>query len=139
MNRDIRELLLPPSRQLEFNGFLARALWIDKREKDGTVGFQSNNAGGLLGGISNGDEIVVRLAIKPTPTISVVQDAINMAKGKVEKLEPITRRDPTLLGRIYSVVEAMAAVTLVDALMMARGYDSVCPPNNPWRDFQTKK
>jgi len=104
-------------------------------EKDGQVGFKSNNAGGLLGGISNGDEIVIRLAIKPTPTISIVQDAINMAKGQVEKLEPITRRDPTLLGRIYSVVEAMAAVTLVDAIMMARGYDRVCQADNPWRQF----
>ncbi len=104
-------------------------------EKEGKIGFTTNNAGGILGGISNGDEIVIRLAVKPTPTISLGQDAINMAKMEVEKLEPITRRDPTLLGRIYSVVEAMAAITIVDALMMARGYDQVCRPENPWREI----
>ncbi len=104
-------------------------------EKDGSIGFKTNNAGGLLGGISNGDEIVVRLAVKPTPTISVTQDSVNMPKMQIEKLEPITRRDPTLLGRIYSVVEAMTAITLVDALMMARGYDNVCRIENTWREI----
>ncbi len=104
-------------------------------EKDGTVGFKTNNAGGLLGGISNGDEIIIRLAVKPTPTVSVSQDSVNMPKMEIEKLEPITRRDPTLLGRIYSVVEAMAAITLVDALMMARGYDNVAGIENIWREI----
>ncbi len=104
-------------------------------EKDGAIGFKSNNAGGILGGISNGDEIVIRLAVKPTPTVSVVQDSVNMQNLQIEKLEPITRRDPTLLGRIYSVVEAMAAIALVDALMMARGYDNVCRIKNQWREI----
>jgi chorismate synthase len=104
-------------------------------KKDGKTGFKTNNAGGILGGISNGDEIVIRLAVKPTPTVSVVQDSINMKTDKIEKLEPITRRDPTLLGRIYSVAEAMAAIAVVDALMMARGYDSVCKIENKWRQI----
>jgi chorismate synthase len=104
-------------------------------EKNDAIGFQTNNAGGILGGISNGDEIVIRLAVKPTPTISIPQDSVNMSKMQIEKLEPITRRDPTLLGRIYSVVEAMAAITLVDALMMARGYDNVCRTENKWREI----
>ena len=105
------------------------------RKKDGTIGFKTNNAGGILGGISNGDEIVVRLAVKPTPTVSVIQDSVNMQNMQIEKLEPITRRDPTLLGRIYPVVEAMAAITLVDALMMSRGYDNVCRIENKWREI----
>jgi chorismate synthase len=104
-------------------------------EVDGKIKFKTNNAGGILGGISNGDEIVVRLAVKPTPTVSVIQDSVNMQKMKIEKLNPITRRDPTLLGRIYAVAEAMAAVTIVDALMMARGYDHVGRIENPWREL----
>jgi len=104
-------------------------------KKDGTIGFKTNNAGGLLGGISNGDEIVIRLAVKPTPTVSVKQDSVNMPKMEIEVLSPITRRDPTLLGRIYAVAEAMAAVTIVDALMMARGYDGVCRAENSWRQL----
>ena len=86
-----------------------------------------------MGGISSGEDIVVRVAVKPTPTISLKQDSVNMPKMKIEELSPITRRDPTLLGRHYSVIEAMAAITIVDALMMARGYDHVCRIENPWR------
>jgi chorismate synthase len=104
-------------------------------KKDGRIGFKTNSAGGILGGISNGDEIVVRVAVKPTPTVSVEQDSVNMQKNEVEVLSPITRRDPTLLGRHYPVIEAMAAITMVDALMMARGYDHVCRIDNPWREL----
>ncbi len=99
----------------------------------GKVRFKTNNAGGILGGISNGEEIIVRLAVKPTPTVSVEQPSINMKEMKEEKLSPITRRDPTLLGRIYSVAEAMAACAILDALYMYRGYDNVCKIDNPWR------
>ena len=104
-------------------------------EENGQIKFKTNNSGGILGGISTGDEIVVRLAIKPTPTVSVKQDSVNMDKMEIKELNPITRRDPTLLGRIYAVVEAMAAVTVVDALMMARGYDNVCRTENRWREI----
>ena len=97
------------------------------------IRFKTNNAGGVLGGISNGEEIIIRLAVKPTPTVSVAQPTINMKKMKEEILSPITRRDPTLLGRIYSVAEAMSACAILDTLYMARGYDNVCRINNPWR------
>ena len=101
--------------------------------KNGKVRFKTNNAGGILGGISNGEEIVIRLAVKPTPTVSVAQPSINMKTMKEEILSPITRRDPTLLGRIYAVAEAMAACAILDALYMYRGYDNVCRIGNPWR------
>ena len=97
------------------------------------IRFKTNNAGGILGGISNGEEIVIRLAVKPTPTVSVAQPSINMKTMKEEILRPITRRDPTLLGRIYAVAEAMAACAILDALYMYRGYDNVCRIDNPWR------
>ena len=58
-----------------------------------------------------------------------------MQKMEIEELNPITRRDPTLLGRHYAVIEAMAAITIVDALMMARGYDRVCSIENKWREI----
>ena len=101
--------------------------------KNGKIRFKTNNAGGILGGISNGEEIIIRLAIKPTSTISIKQPSINMKEMKEETLSPITRRDPTLLGRIYAVAEAMAACAILDALFMYRGYDNVCRIDNPWR------
>ena len=104
-------------------------------KKDGKITFKTNNAGGVLGGISTGDEIVARIAVKATPTISIKQDSVNMQKLEIEELNPITRRDPTLVGRHYAVIEAMAAITVVDALMMARGYDHVCRVENKWREI----
>ncbi len=100
--------------------------------KSGRVAFYSNNAGGILGGISNGDEIRIRLAVKPTPTVSVKQRAVDVGTMKDDILEPITRRDATLLARIYPVCEAMARIALLDALMMANAYASVTRIDPKW-------
>ena len=100
--------------------------------KTGKVRFKTNNAGGFLGGITNGEDIVARIAVKPTPTISIEQTSINMKTMKEEKLSPITRRDPTLLGRIYIVAEAMMAIAILDSLYMARGYDALAKLDKKW-------
>ncbi|MHB0913011.1 MAG: chorismate synthase [Armatimonadota bacterium] len=97
------------------------------------VRFRTNNAGGLLGGISNGEDIVMRLAVKPTPTVSVDQNTVDLSKMEETKLEAITRRDPTLLSRIIPVAESMAAITIVDQLMMWRGYDSLQKFEHKWK------
>ncbi|OGD52959.1 chorismate synthase [Candidatus Bathyarchaeota archaeon RBG_13_38_9] len=104
----------------------------------GKVKFRTNNSGGVLGGITNGEDIEVRVAIKPTPTVSVEQPSIDMNKMKEEKLSPITRRDPTLLGRIYAVIEAMAAITTVDALFMDRGWEGMSKLDKKWTDLKRK-
>jgi len=102
-------------------------------DENGRVRFRTNNAGGMLGGISNGEDIVARLAVKPTPTVSVEQPSIDMQKMKETTLGAITRRDPTLLSRIIPVAEAMMAITLVDHLMMWRGYDSLQKFEHKWK------
>lgn len=96
--------------------------YLDENSK---VRFRTNNSGGMLGGISNGEDIVMRLAVKPTPTVSVDQPSIDMDKMVEKKLGAITRRDPTLLSRIIPVAESMAAIAILDQLMMWRGYDSL--------------
>lgn len=101
--------------------------------ENGRVRFKTNNSGGFLGGISNGEDLVMRLAVKPTPTVSVAQQTVNMATMKEETLGAITRRDPTLLSRIIPVAEAMVAMTLVDHLMMWRGYDSLQKFEHKWK------
>jgi len=100
--------------------------------EDGRIRFKTNNAGGFLGGITNGEDIVVRVAVKPTPTISIAQTSINMKTMKEQVLSPITRRDPTLLGRIYAVVEAMAAIAILDGFYMARAYDWFARLDKKW-------
>ncbi|MHC4872878.1 MAG: chorismate synthase [Planctomycetota bacterium] len=80
--------------------------------KDGK--FQSNNAGGILGGISSGQPITARIAVKPTPSISSEQQTID-TDGKNQSLNIEGRHDPCILPRIIPVIEAMTALTLLDA------------------------
>lgn len=104
--------------------------YVDK--ETGRVRFYTNNSGGFLGGISNGDEIRIRMAVKPTPTVSVKQRAVDMETMTDTELEPITRRDASLLPRIYPVCEAMVRIALVDAIMMANGYRSMIDLDSKW-------
>ena len=95
--------------------------WNDEPHLDdkGHVHFDTNRCGGMLGGISNGDDIVIRCAVKPTPTISKAQKSINMETMEEDVLEAITRRDISLLPRIYPVAEAMVRMAILDALVVA--------------------
>jgi chorismate synthase len=77
------------------------------------TGFQSNHAGGILGGISNGDEIVVRIAIKPTSSIAIEQDTIDI-EGRPAKISTKGRHDPCVGIRAVPIAEAMMALVLAD-------------------------
>jgi chorismate synthase len=76
-------------------------------------GFKTNNAGGILGGISTGQEIIFRVAVKPTSSITVPQDTVNL-NGKEEKIVTEGRHDPCICVRIVPVIEAMAAIVIED-------------------------
>ncbi len=80
--------------------------------KDGK--FLSNHAGGVLGGISTGQDIIIKLAVKPTPSISKVQDTMDI-RDNSEKIKIEGRHDPCIVPRIIPVVESMAAMVLLDA------------------------
>ena len=90
--------------------------------KDGRVVFASNNAGGVTGGLSTGQPIVVRLAVKPTPTIDKPQQTIDKYTLENKELAAITRRDATITGRIWPVAENYTAMVLLDNLLMHYGY-----------------
>jgi len=93
--------------------------------EDGKVVFDSNNAGGITGGISTGQAIVVRLAVKPTPTIDRPQRTIDKYTHENTDLAAITRRDPTIVGRIWPVAENYTALVLLDHLLAHLGYEGV--------------
>jgi len=79
--------------------------------------FDSNNSGGILGGISNGDSIIMQLSIKPTPSISIPQPTVNI-NGEPEMITIKGRHDPCICSRICPVAEAMTAIVLADAYLL---------------------
>jgi chorismate synthase len=90
--------------------------------ENGKVVFDSNNAGGITGGLSTGQSIVVRLAVKPTPTIDKPQQTIDKYTLENKQLAAITRRDPTIVARIWPVAENYTAMVILDHLIAHYGY-----------------
>jgi Chorismate synthase len=88
-------------------------------EADGAVKKRTNHSGGILGGISDGSEIVLRAAFKPTPSIVRQQRTVNRAGENVEIVVK-GRHDPVVVPRAVVVVEAMAALTVADLLLLGR-------------------
>jgi chorismate synthase len=84
-------------------------------------GFLSNHAGGILGGISSGQDIVVRIAVKPTPSIAKTQQTRDI-HGNVVEISVGGRHDPCIVPRIVPVAEAMLALVLVDCLLEQKKY-----------------
>ena len=92
---------------------------------DGRIVTLTNNAGGILGGISNGMPIVVRVAVKPTPSIAREQQTVDMEKMAPDTLATRGRHDACIVPRAVPVVEAMVAVTLCDFASRAGGIPEV--------------
>ena len=84
--------------------------------KNKRITTQTNNAGGILGGISNGMDIVVKLVVKPTSSINKAQDTITQ-KGKKSQIRVEGRHDPCVAPRAVPIAEAMVALTLIDHLL----------------------
>ena len=87
--------------------------------KNGKIATTTNNAGGILGGISNGMPIVVRAVVKPTSSIARKQDTVNIKTMQSATLEVRGRHDACIVPRAVPAVEAMMAVTLCDFAIRA--------------------
>lgn len=93
--------------------------------KDGKVVFMSNNAGGITGGLATGQPIIVRLAVKPTPTINKPQKTIDKYTLENKDLAAITRRDPTITARVWPVAENYTAMVILDHLFAHFGFQAL--------------
>jgi len=93
--------------------------------QNGKVTYLSNNAGGITGGLTTGQPIVVRLTVKPTPTIDKPQKTIDKYTLENKDLAAITRRDPTIVARIWPVAENYTALVILDHLLMHYGYQTL--------------
>ena len=89
---------------------------------DGNPRTKTNNSGGVQGGISNGENLILRIAFKPTATIASSQETIDTDGNEVE-LSARGRHDPCVLPRAVPMVEAMTCLVLCDALLRQRSVD----------------
>ncbi len=89
----------------------------------GKVKTKSNNSGGTLGGISNGETIYFRVAFKPVSTISKKQRTVDTA-GNEADLEAVGRHDPCVLPRAVPIVDAMSALVIMDHYLRNKAQNS---------------
>ena len=98
------------------------------RVRDGAVVFERNNAGGVTGGLATGQPLIARLAIKPTPTIAKDQHTVDKVSLENATLKAVTRRDPTIVARVWPVAEAFTALVVLDQYMQHVGYQALRLP-----------
>ena len=85
--------------------------------RDGRIETLTNNAGGILGGISNGMPVIFRVAVKPTPSIAKEQQSVNLNTMQPEALSITGRHDPCIVPRAVPVIEAAAALAISDLIL----------------------
>lgn len=99
------------------------------RSEEGRTVTSTNNCGGILGGISDGMPIVFRCAVKPTPSIYMEQQTINMNTGENTSLQINGRHDPAIVHRARVVADSITALVLCDQLALRFGTDWLAQNN----------
>jgi chorismate synthase len=122
---------LPASKGFELGSGFAGTLLTGSQHNDefytdeaGTLRTRTNRSGGTQGGISNGENIIIRVAFKPTATIRKAQNTVTKT-GEATVLEARGRHDPCVLPRAVPMVEAMVALVLCDHLLRHQGQCSL--------------
>ena len=116
---------IPAVKGLEFgSGFAGSALRGSENNdpfcvENGEIRTVTNNHGGILGGITSGMPVVFRVAIKPTASIAKPQQSVHLETKTEETLRIVGRHDPCIVPRAVPVVEAVAAITVLDMLLGA--------------------
>jgi chorismate synthase len=113
---------IPAVKGIEFGSGFAGAALRGSQNNDafavelGEVTARTNNAGGILGGISSGMPIVFRAAIKPTPSIGKEQQSVSLSRGEAAVLQVRGRHDPCIVPRAVVCVEAAAAIAILELI-----------------------
>ncbi|RPH32108.1 MAG: chorismate synthase [Bacteroidales bacterium] len=115
---------IPAIKGIEFgSGFSAAKMYGSQHNDpivDETGKTSSFNAGGITGGLTNGNELVFRVAVKPTSSIAKAQQTYNFSNGKVDELKVEGRHDTCIALRVPVVLEAITAIALADFTLLTR-------------------
>ncbi len=88
---------------------------------DGKVRTLTNNSGGVLGGVTNGENIIFRLAIKPTPSVAIRQKTVDLKNRENTEISVVGRHDPFIAHKAATVIKSMAAITVCDLIVQRFG------------------
>jgi len=116
---------IPAIKGIEFGTGFAAAKMKGSEHNDSLINSQgvtaTNNAGGINGGITNGNEIIFRAVVKPTSSTGVAQETFNFSKGKMDTLKVQGRHDTCIALRMPVIVEAATAIAIADLILIDRG------------------
>jgi len=101
----------------------AKMTGLENNDQISSKGFKTNNSGGILAGISNGDDIIIRIAVKPIPSVSIEQDTID-TKGNETRVKVKGRHDICAIPRINVVAESMASIVVADHLLRKKALEN---------------
>ncbi|MDY0362817.1 MAG: chorismate synthase [Desulforegulaceae bacterium] len=101
----------------------AKMTGLENNDQISSKGFNTNNSGGILAGISNGDDIIIKIAVKPIPSVSIEQDTIDI-KGNETKVKVKGRHDICAIPRINVVAESMASIVVADHLLRKKALEN---------------
>ena len=115
---------IPAIKGIEFGSGFAAAQMFGSQHNDPIINAKgktaTNNAGGINGGITNGNEVIFRVAVKPTSSIGKTQQTLNSVSGKVEDLTIEGRHDACIALRVPVVLEAATAIALADLMLQMK-------------------
>jgi len=117
---------IPAIKGIEFGSGFSAAHMRGSKHNDAYINTEgktlTNNAAGINGGITNGNDLVFRIVVKPTSSISLPQETINMKTGKIETLKIEGRHDVCIALRVPVVAEAAAAIGLADLFLLSKSH-----------------
>jgi chorismate synthase len=117
---------IPAIKGIEFGSGFAAATMRGSRHNDSIIDESgktaSNNAGGIVGGITNGNDLIFRVAVKPAASIAKAQQTFNFQTKKISELKINGRHDACIALRIPVVIEAITAIALADFTLIQNGY-----------------
>ena len=125
---------IPAVRGIEFGTGFAAAKMFGSQHNDAIENMRgkttTNHAGGVVGGLTNGNELVFRIAIKPTSSTPKEQTTLNWETGKVETVSVKGRHDLCIALRVPVILEAVTAIVLTDLLLLEQRIKRVLTPNS---------